>query len=72
MTGNFHDSLNDAKAAVELKPIFLKAIVRGECINRMTSQHVFKGDREVIPISYIAAQSEIENTKYSPVMVELR
>ncbi|KAL9981549.1 hypothetical protein ACROYT_G010265 [Oculina patagonica] len=27
--GNFHDSLNDAKAAIELQPIFLKAIVRG-------------------------------------------
>ena len=37
--GNYHDSLSDAKAATELQPTFLKAIVRGEyrCV-----VHVFK------------------------------
>ena len=31
LTGNYHDSLSDAKAAIELQPTFLKAIVRGKC-----------------------------------------
>ena len=28
--GNFHDSLSDAKAATDLQPSYVKAIVRGK------------------------------------------
>ncbi len=32
LTGNYHDSLKDAKSATELQPTFLKAIVRGKLV----------------------------------------
>ena len=28
--GNFHDSLSDAKTAIDLQPSYVKAIVRGK------------------------------------------
>lgn len=30
MLGNYHESLNDAKAAVELQPQYIKAMARGK------------------------------------------
>ena len=39
-TGNYHDSLSDAKAATELQPTFLKAIVRGKYVCCLVSENV--------------------------------
>ena len=30
LTGNYHDSLSDAKVAIDLQPCYIKAIVRGK------------------------------------------
>ena len=30
LTGNYHESLSDAKVAIELQPSFIKAFVRGK------------------------------------------
>ena len=38
LLGNYHESLNDAKAAVDLQPTFIKAIARGNVI-LLTSQN---------------------------------
>ena len=36
LTGNYLDSLSDAKAAIELQPSYLKAIVRGQASNDLS------------------------------------
>ena len=43
-TGNYHDSLSDAKAATELQPTFLKAIVRGkDCVRECHHTMYYEG-----------------------------